>query len=138
MEQDQQVIHGDDGFGSRLHGGCEARLDLASIPRRQGLELEAQHWRCRLHFHQLQTMAGVVPIPDDGHAGDAGHNFLDQFQPLRALLCRDKREAGDVATRPRQTVDEARSDGIADLAITMGMVPVALRAACETRSPVSR
>lgn len=69
----------------------------------------------RLHFHQLQTVTGVAPIPDNGGADDVGQNFLNQFQSLRALLRRDKREAGDITAGPRQADDKARSDGIADL-----------------------
>jgi hypothetical protein len=67
-----------------------------------------------LHFLQLQSVAGVVSAPKYRKAGKVWRNLLDQFQPFCALFGRNKREAGDIATGPRQAGHDADANSVAD------------------------
>jgi hypothetical protein len=66
QEIDQLVVHCDDCLDARLDGGLETGVKFTRIPHRDGLEPETQHRTCRLHFLQLQAVAGVVSMPEYG------------------------------------------------------------------------
>jgi hypothetical protein len=53
-------------------------------------------------------------IPEDRHAGHVRCDLLEQLQPLSGHAVLDGHETRDVAAWPRQAVDEARADRIAE------------------------
>ena len=53
-------------------------------------------------------------IAKNRHARHARRDLLKQLQPFPAMLNSKMHETGDIAARPRQTVDEARADRIGD------------------------
>ena len=53
-------------------------------------------------------------IPKDRRSRHAGRDLLEQLQPFPAQAVFERHETGGVAARPRQAVDEAGADRIAD------------------------
>ena len=53
-------------------------------------------------------------IPKDRRSRHARRDLLEQFQPFPAQAVFELHEAGGVAARPRQAIDEAGADRIGD------------------------
>jgi len=57
---------------------------------------------------------GMAGIPEDCHSRQARRDLFEQLQPFPGRAVLESHEAGGVAARPRQAVDEAGGDRIAD------------------------
>src|SRR5262245_1904588 len=87
----------------RLEGG----RDIPRLPDFQRDRLDAERAGRGLDLIQFPHARWIVGIGDDRQLAETGHDLAQEFQALARKLGRRKRQAGDVATRPRQTGDEA-------------------------------
>src|SRR6516165_6714437 len=67
-----------------------------------------------LNYSKLTYVGNEVWITKDRHTLHAGCDLLKQFQPFPAQTIFKRHKAGDVATWPRQTFDEASAHWIGD------------------------
>ena len=58
--------------------------------------------------------AGCGGIPKDRRSRHARRDLLEQFRPFRGQTVFELHEAGGIAARPRQAIDEAGADWIGD------------------------
>jgi hypothetical protein len=72
-------------------------------PQRPGRGLDLSHEEHRVW---------IGGIPEDRHAGDAGQELLDELQPFPSEIRSKSAQPGDISSRPRETGDEPRSNGI--------------------------
>ena len=56
---------------------------------------------------------GLPTLPHDRQAAEIGDNLAQKFESLSSEISELDRQAGDVATRSRQTSDDARANRIA-------------------------
>jgi hypothetical protein len=61
---------------------------------------------------ELPDPGGYGGIPKHGHSRNAWCDLLDQFQPFPAQTVFEHEEAGGVAARPRQALDETSADRV--------------------------
>src|SRR5215831_11856055 len=66
----------------------------------------------RLGFFVIEHGAAGVGVPDKRHAGEPGHDFPQELQPLAAEIRRDIGEARDIAARAREARHEPGPDRI--------------------------
>src|SRR5262249_25311267 len=66
----------------------------------------------RLGFFVIEHGAAGVGVPDKRHAGEPGHDFPQELQPLAAEIRRDIGEARDIAPRTREARHEPGPDRI--------------------------
>jgi len=90
-----------------------------------GFRLHPKRWRHGLDGGELAWAGSCGGIPQDRHAGHAWRDLFEQFQPFAAQAVLVVHEAGGIAARPRQAVDEAGPDRIDDGGNTIGTVRVA-------------
>src|SRR4029079_16759730 len=69
----------------------------------------------RLDDRELADPGGYRRVAKNRHAGYAGRDLLQQFEPFAAQTVVELNKAGGVASRLRQTVDEPGSDRIGDI-----------------------
>ena len=77
-------------------------------------------------------------IPKDRRSRHAWRDLLEQFQPFRAHAVFERGEAGGVAARPRQAVDEAGADRIGTLTNTIGTVRIVGCSGSSVEPPVAK
>ena len=85
----------------------EGRCDIRRLPDFQRDGLDAERAGRGLDLIQLPHARWIIGIGHDRQLAEAGDGLAQEFQALARKLGRRERQAGDVATRPRQTGDEA-------------------------------
>src|SRR5262249_2061431 len=90
----------------------DAALNLACIMHVDWKNLDAERLRHCLNDAELADPGGVGSIPKDRHTCHVWCDLLEQLQPFTAHAVFESHETGNIATRPRQTIDEAGADGI--------------------------
>ena len=94
----------------------DGALDLAGVaPHIDRVDLHPERRRHGLDDTELADSGGYDGIPKDRRSRHAGRDLLEQFQPFAAQAIFEREETGGVAARPRQAVDEAGTDRIADV-----------------------
>src|SRR5262249_41850818 len=68
-----------------------------------------------LHGAQRAAASGNARVTQDAYRGHARSGILQQLEPFRAKAEIIAGESGDVAARPRETLDEATADRVEDL-----------------------
>ena len=91
-----------------------ARSISSGVAHVDGAHLHADRRRHILDDGELADPGGYGGISKDGHARHARRDLFEQLQPFRAQTIFELHEAGGVAARPRQAVDEAGADRIGD------------------------
>src|SRR5262245_33666395 len=89
-------------------------LDLARVARVDWSYIHAGRRRHRLNYRKLADPGGYARIPQYYCSRQVGCDFLEQFKPFSTQAIFELHEAGGVATRLRQTIDEAGADWIGD------------------------
>ena len=124
-----------------IRGASEGRdraLDLAGVAHIDRAHLHPERRRHRLDRAELARPGGYSSVANDPHPRHAGRDLLEQLQPLAAQAVLERDEAGGVAARPRQAVDEAGTDRVDDLQNTIGTVRVACSNDATTVPPPAR
>jgi len=99
---------------SCLDDGSEGLVELFGRRYAEELQIDPQRLRPCVRLLQRDGMEEVRWIPKQGHAGHLGSDLPEELQSLALQIWRDRAQARDVATRPRQARDDAASDRIAD------------------------
>jgi hypothetical protein len=100
-----------------IRRACESRdavLDLTRVTHVDRGDLHFERWRQRLDSRKLGCAGALGCISKDRRARYVRCDLLKQFQPFRAHHEFDAHETSQVATRPRQAVDEAGTDRVAE------------------------
>src|SRR5262245_18946025 len=85
----------------------EGGRDIRRLPDFQRDRLDTERAGRDLDLIQFSHARLIVGIGHDRQFAEIGHDLAQEFQALARKLGRRKRQAGDVATRPRQTGDKA-------------------------------
>ena len=100
---------------AELGEGGDSALDLAGVANADWAHLDPERLRRSLDGAELSDPGGIVGIAEHGRARHARRDLLEQFEPFRRSNSYSKmHEAGDVAARPGQALDEAGADRIGD------------------------
>jgi len=94
--------------------GRDAALDLRRVAHVDWAHLHPERRRRGLDRAPLAGPGGYCGIPKDCRSLYTGRNLLEQLQPFRAQTVIEQYKAGGVAAWPRQTIDKAGADWIAD------------------------
>jgi pimeloyl-ACP methyl ester carboxylesterase len=89
-------------------------LDLAGVAHVDRAYLHSERWRHGLNDGELADPGRTGGIPKHSRSRHARPDLLEQFQPFPAQTVFEHNEAGSVAARPRQTIDEPGTDWIDD------------------------
>ena len=108
----------------------EGLLEFARIANLPYAQVQPQRAGCFLQLPLKPSSDWVRRRGEDTYMRDAGHRFLEQFQPLRAQRFDESRYPRDIAAGPRETGNKPAYHRIASYRfVTMGIVPVAFFAA---------
>ena len=77
-------------------------------------QLHAERLRRGLSSGELSDAGWISGISEDSHMHKLWRDLLQQLQPFPAQAILENHEPGDIAARPRQRIDEARTDRIGD------------------------
>src|SRR5262245_6461132 len=94
--------------------GRDGALDLGRIAHINWAWLRSERWRHRLDRPERPASRDEAGISKDRHARHVRRDLLEQLQPLYAHTVFGWSKTGNIAARPRQVADEARSDRIGD------------------------
>src|SRR6516165_12317933 len=97
---------------------CEGRdvaLDLAGIAYVDRAHLHTDQWRHGLDGAELTRPGGYGGLPKHGRSRHTGGNLFEQLQPFPAYAVLEQGEPGNIAARPRETVNEAAADRVDSL-----------------------
>ena len=95
--------------------GRDGALDLGRVAHVDRAHLHPERRRHGLDDGELADPGGYGGIPKDRRARHARRDLLEQLQPFPAQAVFELHEAGGVAARPRQALDEAGADRIGDI-----------------------
>ena len=99
---------------SRLAASMAAKLDSSSWGRADNrVQREAKAPRRLVHPTHFILRRGIVGVPQDRDPIELRHGRLEQLEPLRTVLARQQRQAGDVAARMGEAGRETDADRIA-------------------------
>src|SRR5262245_46112527 len=98
----------------RAHEGRKGALSLICVAHVDWVYFHVERRRQGPDDAELADSGGVRGISKDCHSRYTRRDLLQQFQPFSAQAVFVRHEAGSVAARPRQAVDEACTDRIAD------------------------
>ena len=98
----------------RYRKGFDRPLNFARVAHVDWIHLHLVRRRGGLDDTKLPQPGGHGSIPQDCRARHVGRYLFEQFHPLRTQSVFKRHEPGGVTARPRQTVDEAGRDRIAD------------------------
>src|SRR5262249_22949080 len=99
-------------WGARKVRDCT--LDLARVAQFDRLYIYAGRRGHRLNYRKLADPSGYGRIPQCYYSRETGCDFFEQFQPFSTEAIFELHEAGGIAARLRQTIDEAGTDWIGD------------------------
>ena len=99
-------------FASRAKAATAGSM-AASIVQTDRAQLDPEGRR-RLDGGELADTGGNGGISQHHRAGDAGRDFLEQFEPFRANGIFEGGEPGCIAARPRQAIYQAIADRVDD------------------------
>src|SRR5262249_29755883 len=92
---------------------CESRIDLTAGAGVENFELKSEGRGSRFDVSQRGGRCRCNGrIDEDGNASRSGHQLVQQFQPLCYQLGAEKIDPCEVASRPGETVDQTKSDGV--------------------------
>src|SRR5262249_24363623 len=94
---------------------CECRkraLDLAGVAHIDRAQLDCERRRHGLKCAPEANPGRYGGLANDSYSRHAWRNLFEQLQPFRANAVFIRGKTGGVATRPRQTFDEARANRI--------------------------
>ena len=94
------------------HGRRDGALDVAGVAQVDRVHLHPERRRHRLDGAQLADHGGDGGIAKHRRARDLRRDLLEQLQPFPADAVFEIGETGDVASRPRQTGNEAAADRV--------------------------
>jgi hypothetical protein len=94
-------------------GRRESSFDLLGHADFERLQHQSQCWGGGDRRFVLEDVQRIRRVPKQSDSGLLRKRFLQQLQALTAELRRDAGQAGDVATRPRQALDEPYSHCVA-------------------------
>ena len=77
-------------------------------------DLDSHRRGDRLDHGELADAGGLSRVAQDGGAGHARRDLLEQLQPFAAQAVLELNKASGVAARPRHALDEAGTDRIGD------------------------
>ena len=92
----------------------DGALDLVGVAQPERAQVHPERRRHGLDSGELRDASGVARVLKDCHAGNAGGDVFEQFQPFRAHAEFGREKTGGVTTRPRQAIDEAGADRVED------------------------
>jgi hypothetical protein len=112
-------------------------LDLAGIARVDWVQLEPQRLRHGLDDTILGDAGAIRGVTKDANAPRAGSDLSQQLNPLPANREFELSKSGDVATWPRQTLDQTVPTGSTTSKNTMWTVPAERRNSCRGTMPLA-
>ena len=119
--------------GALLH--CR-REGVGELGRGAGVhDVELQLQRLRRAVHDVLQIEGGGGVSKEGHAGEPGHDLLEQLEPLGAELRRGREMPGHVPPGSGVGRHEPLRTGSEWFAMTIGIVDVARRAASGAGEP---
>src|SRR5262249_653040 len=89
-----------------------AAFNLVVVAHIDWADLNLEQWGHGLDGDKLAGPGTLGGFPKDRHPRHAWRDLLEQFQPLHSHGEFHGHEAGDVASRPRQALDQAVVDRI--------------------------
>src|SRR5262249_51272394 len=92
----------------------DGALDLDGVAHIDRADLHSERQRHRLDDAELGDCRRICGITKDCHTRYIRSDLFEQLQPLPTHAVFGNHETGDVATRSRQTADDAGADWIAD------------------------
>src|SRR5262245_48871534 len=107
VPQDEERTHVRTGHGRE---GAGKRLGTARL---HGVQLDAQPLGRHVRRPHVDGVDWIGGIPEDGHAGDHGEDFLEELQLFPNEFGGHGGQSGDVATGPGEAGDEAAPHRIA-------------------------
>src|SRR6266516_3787680 len=113
MAQEKRISTDHECIDPVLEERREGVIEIALRAGAPNFELQSGRGGCCLHVLRLRRGIWVIRIHEQPDRGNFGHEFAQQFQPLRPQLDGEKSRAGDVPTRPVQTDDQASLNWIA-------------------------
>src|SRR3974377_429897 len=99
-------------LGSRK--GRDRSLDLARVAQVDRSYIYARRCGHRLNYRNLADPGGYGRIPQYYYSRETGCNLLEQFKPFSTQAIFELHEAGGIAARLRQALDETGADWIGD------------------------
>src|SRR5262249_5311008 len=87
--------------------GLEAGHDVLGSPDFRCGDLEPECLGNCLHLTHLQHRGGIANIGHDRQSAETGDNLAQELDSLADKIDKLDRQAGDIATRSRQTSDKA-------------------------------
>ena len=105
MHIDQRIVQDEERIRVHLGRAGERTLKVLRAPHVLRVEHEAQRAGRRLRLVPHRGVGGIRRIPEDHHAGEAGHDVLEELQTFGAEFRIENRVAGHIAAGPRQARD---------------------------------
>src|SRR5262249_23807889 len=102
-------------YQTAIRAPCEGRkraLHLPGVAPADGAQPHPKRRRHGLNCAPQANPGRYGGIANDCYSRHTWRNLLEHLQPFRADAVFIRGKTGDVATRPRQTIDEARADRI--------------------------
>ena len=93
--------------------GPERLIEVVGLAHAQGLNADAQGMGTRLRRLVTQGHSEILGIPKHRHAVQVGRELLQKVQPLGRDFRGDIRDAGEIAARPGQALDQLGADRVA-------------------------
>src|SRR5262249_25048334 len=93
---------------------CDVALDIVSVVRLDGKDVNPERWCHGLDDGELANPGGDGGIPQNCRSRNARYKLFKQLQPFAAQAVFELHEAGSVPAWSRQTFDETGTDWIRD------------------------
>src|SRR5262249_202821 len=111
---DEKYILADkEGVGPLSHKSRECVIDFTAGTGVEDLDLQSDGAGSRFQVSQRRLrIQNVGRIDEHGHTSRPGHQFTQEFQPLRRQLIAEKIDPRQIAARPIEAGDEAQPDRV--------------------------
>src|SRR6516165_5607607 len=92
--------------------GCNSALNLRRVANVDRKHLDPERWCHRLDRAELAKPSGDSEISNNCRASHSGCDLLEKLEPFPAHTVFERHEAGGVAARPGQTIDQTSTNRI--------------------------
>ena len=95
------------------HGTVEGGIEIVGALEREDLQVDAEGKRRPLHLRASKLISGGVRhVTKDGQPRERRQRLAEQIQALAVQCHVQIRDAGHIAARPTQTLDQPERDGV--------------------------
>src|SRR5262245_51655230 len=102
-----------EGIGAALEP-VEGGHDVLGAPNAEWEGLYAELGSGRLNLVRFLDVHRITEVDQNANAAKTRNSLQEEFEPFRCQVGRHDREAGYIASRQRETGDEATADRVTD------------------------